>query len=135
MLIKITNTARDYAWGSRTLISDYFGTQPTGQPMAEIWFGTHPGSAATVAESGESLPDAIGHQLSFLLKILAAESPLSIQAHPNAAQAKAGFDRENAAGIGLTANNRNYKDDQHKPEMIGIQSPPVGWLSSSNQKA
>jgi mannose-6-phosphate isomerase len=118
VLIKITNTARDYAWGSRTLISDYFGTQPTGQPMAEIWFGTHPGSAATVAESGESLPDAIGHQLSFLLKILAAESPLSIQAHPNAAQAKAGFDRENAAGIELTANKRNYKDDQHKPEMI-----------------
>ncbi|MEY4019308.1 MAG: hypothetical protein RLZZ590_608 [Actinomycetota bacterium] len=118
MLIKITNTARDYAWGSRTLINDYFGTPATGQPMAEIWFGTHSGSAATVVESGQSLPEAIGHQLSFLLKILAADSPLSIQAHPNSSQAKVGFARENAAGIGLTANNRNYKDDQHKPEMI-----------------
>ncbi len=118
MLIKIANFARDYAWGSRTLISDYFGTPATGQPMAEIWFGTHPGSPAVTVDSGKPLQEAIGHSLSFLLKILAAESPLSIQAHPNLAQAQAGFERENAAGIAPFAANRNYKDDQHKPEMI-----------------
>ena len=118
MLFKISNSARDYAWGSKSLISDYFGVPRTGGPMAEIWFGTHCSSPAKVAESGESLSSKIGHELGFLLKILAAEAPLSIQAHPSSAQAKAGFARENAAGIPIEASNRNYRDDRHKPEMI-----------------
>ena len=118
MLVRITNDARDYAWGSRTLIPDYFSMPATGLPMAEIWFGTHPGSEARVLETGEALGSAIGHKLPFLLKILAADSPLSIQAHPTMQQAQAGFAAENAAGVPLGATNRNYKDDQHKPEMI-----------------
>lgn len=119
MLFKITNNARDYAWGSPTLIPDYFGIKPTGRPMAEIWYGTHDGSPSRVTETNQSLTAAIGGQpLPFLLKILAAETPLSIQAHPNAAQAVEGFARENAAGIGLLSADRNYKDDRHKPEMI-----------------
>ena len=118
MLFKISNSARDYAWGSKSLIADYFRIEPTGRPMAEIWFGTHSGSPAKVAESGETLSKAIGHELSFLLKILAADTPLSIQAHPSSAQAVAGFARENAAGIALDASHRNYRDDRHKPEMI-----------------
>ena len=119
MLFKITNRARDYAWGSTTLIPDYFGIAATGRPMAEIWFGTHEGSPARLVDDNQSLTAALGgKQLPFLLKILAAETPLSIQAHPNSAQAAEGFARENAAGIGFQANDRNYKDDRHKPEMI-----------------
>lgn len=119
MLFKVTNTARDYAWGSRTLIPEYFGVAATGRPMAEIWYGTHEGSPARLVEDNRTLGAALGgEQLPFLLKILAADSPLSIQAHPNSAQAVEGFARENAAGIGLHASDRNYKDDRHKPEMI-----------------
>jgi mannose-6-phosphate isomerase len=119
VLVKITNTARDYAWGSKTLIPDYFGTPASGREMAEIWYGTHDGSPARLVETSETLISALGgDQLPFLLKILAADSPLSIQAHPNSEQASEGFARENAAGIGLQASDRNYKDDRHKPEMI-----------------
>jgi mannose-6-phosphate isomerase len=119
MLFKVTNTARDYAWGSHTLIPEYFGVAATGRPMAEIWYGTHEGSPARLVEDNRTLTVALGgEQLPFLLKVLAADSPLSIQAHPNSAQAAEGFARENAAGIGLQASDRNYKDDRHKPEMI-----------------
>jgi mannose-6-phosphate isomerase len=119
VLFKITNSARDYAWGSSSLIPDYFGIAATGRPMAEIWFGTHEGSPARLADDNRTLSSAIdGAQLPYLLKILAADSPLSIQAHPNSAQAAEGFARENAAGVGLHAADRNYKDDRHKPEMI-----------------
>jgi mannose-6-phosphate isomerase len=120
MIRKITNQARDYAWGSKTLIADFFGLPATGGPMAEIWYGTHPGSLTFIADApSTTVLDALGGKpLSFLLKILAAGEPLSIQAHPNSAQAQAGFARENAAGLPLDAANRNYKDDRHKPEMI-----------------
>jgi mannose-6-phosphate isomerase len=119
VLFKITNSARDYAWGSSTLIPDYFGVAASGRPMAEIWYGTHEGSPARLVEDNRTLSAAIdGSHLPFLLKILAADAPLSIQAHPNSAQAAEGFARENAAGIGMHAADRNYKDDRHKPEMI-----------------
>ena len=118
MLLKITNQARDYAWGSRTLISDYFGIAATGGPMAEIWFGTHDASPAQLSDGTGTLTQKLGRQLPFLMKILAAESPLSIQAHPNSAQAKEGFEKENAKAISLTSSARNYKDDQHKPELL-----------------
>lgn len=118
MLTKLTNQALPYAWGSTHLISDHFGIEATGSPMAEIWFGTHAGSA-THTESGESLAALIGAgKLPFLLKILAAGKPLSIQAHPNSDQARAGFAAENAAGIALDAAHRNYKDALAKPELI-----------------
>ena len=123
MLAKLSNQPIDYAWGSRTLISDYFGIPATGEPMAEIWFGTHDGSPTQVQEVDVTLKDlriARGkpQALPYLLKILAAEKPLSIQAHPNPAQAIEGFARENNAGIALTDPNRSYKDDKPKPEMI-----------------
>lgn len=122
MLVKISNQPRNYAWGSRTLIADYFGPQipSTNEPMAEIWFGTHSGSPSVLAENPEKtlVSEIGGQELNFLMKILAADQPLSIQAHPNSAQAKAGFERENSQGIAVDANNRNYKDDQPKPEII-----------------
>ena len=119
MIVKLQNEARDYAWGSKTLISDYLGVPATGRPMAEIWYGTHAGSPTRLADNMHvSLREHIGADLPFLLKLLAADSPLSIQAHPTREQARVGFERENAAGIGLTASHRNYKDANHKPEMI-----------------
>ena len=123
MLVKLSNQALDYAWGSKTLISDYFGIPQTGKPMAEIWFGTHDGSPTEVVGQGHSLHEVLLSQgresrLPFLLKILAAEAPLSIQAHPNPQQAIEGFNRENAQGIPIDASNRNYKDDRAKPELI-----------------
>jgi len=121
--VKLTNQPLDYAWGSTTLISDHFGLASTGEPMAEIWFGTHDGSPTQVVGLDISLHDLLlargkDARLPFLLKILAAEKPLSIQAHPNEEQAIAGFAKENAAGLELTASNRNYKDDKPKPELI-----------------
>jgi len=116
MFVEITNEPRDYAWGSTTLIPELLGTAPDGHPQAEIWFGTHPGSPTRLATGGD-LRDAVG-ELPFLLKILAAGSPLSLQAHPTTAQAQEGFARENAAGVPIDAPQRNYKDPFAKPEMV-----------------
>ncbi|NCA07422.1 MAG: mannose-6-phosphate isomerase, class I [Micrococcales bacterium] len=123
MLVKLTNVALDYAWGSKTLIPDFFGVKPTGKPMAEVWFGTHDGSPTEVVGHNISLHDLLSAQgrsdrLPFLMKILAAEAPLSIQAHPNPEQAARGFARENEHGLAISAINRNYKDNKAKPEMI-----------------
>ena len=91
--------------------------------VAEVWFGTHDGGESKIQGSNQSLSEAIGSKLSFLVKFLAAQSPLSIQVHPNSVQAKEGFARENAAGISLTAAERNYKDDSHKPEILIAITP------------
>ena len=119
MFVAITNTPRDYAWGSATAIADLLGTPATGAPQAELWLGTHPGSPS-LTPSG-SLASVTS--LPFLLKVLAAASPLSLQAHPTIAQAVAGFARENAEGVPLDAANRNYKDELHKPEIIYALTP------------
>ena len=91
--------------------------------VAEVWFGTHDGGESKIQGSNQSLSEAIGSKLSFLVKFLAAQSPLSIQVHPNSVQAKEGFAKENAAGISLTAAERNYKDDSHKPEILIAITP------------
>jgi len=123
MLVKLMNQPMDYAWGSIDLIPDYFGVEATGKPMAEIWFGTHDGSPTEVVGSNKSLYSTLQERgqsgrLPYLLKILAAGAPLSIQAHPNPDQAVEGFARETAAGIPISAPNRNYKDELAKPELI-----------------
>ena len=124
---------RPYPWGSHTLIAQLRGEpSPSPQPQAELWFGAHPAAPATVngqglddaiaadpaAALGKRVQDAHGDQLPFLVKLLAAAAPLSIQAHPSLEQAKEGFERENAEGIALNSPNRNYKDPNHKPELI-----------------
>ena len=118
MIISISNTPRDYAWGSAGLISETLGRAPTKAIEAELWLGAHEGSPSRVVESDQTLIDVVGGRLPFLLKVLAAGSPLSLQAHPTMAQAEAGFARENALGIPLDAPERNYKDAFHKPELI-----------------
>jgi mannose-6-phosphate isomerase len=121
MFVGIANTPRDYAWGSRDDIANLLGRTPSGGPEAEYWLGTHPGSPAMV-EGGQGFADGTSlaslATLPFIMKVLAAETSLSLQAHPSIAQARAGFARENAEGIPLVAPDRNYKDELYKPEMI-----------------
>ncbi|MEY4313079.1 MAG: mannose-6-phosphate isomerase, class [Actinomycetota bacterium] len=125
-MFEIDNEPRDYSWGSLTAIAELLGRTPTGRPEAELWLGDHPASPARVTGSGESLsewgrqhPRELGaERLPFLVKVLAADSPLSIQAHPTLEQARAGFARDNAAGLADDAPNRNYRDANHKPEII-----------------
>ncbi|MFC7403080.1 mannose-6-phosphate isomerase, class I [Citricoccus sp. GCM10030269] len=133
---------RDYAWGSATLLAKLQGRVPTGRPEAEMWMGAHPGAPAGAVPvtdpQAEPVPlDALLERdpeamlgeaarfgrLPYLVKLLAAGRPLSIQAHPTIEQAREGFAAEEAAGIPLTAPHRNYKDDNHKPEMIVALTP------------
>ena len=124
---------RNYSWGSRTLIPELVGEEPTDSPVAEIWFGAHPNDPSTVdgknlddiiaadpqAELGFAVTDKFPHErLPYLVKLLAAAEPLSLQAHPTMEQAQEGFARENEADIPLTDRKRNYKDPSHKPEII-----------------
>ncbi len=121
MFVAITNTPRDYAWGSTGAISELLGRAPTDALEAELWLGSHHGSASTVVDHDltEGHDTLAGYvELPFLMKVLAAASPLSLQAHPNTEQAIAGFERENAAGIALDAPHRNYRDASAKPEFI-----------------
>jgi mannose-6-phosphate isomerase len=136
---RLANTVRAYDWGSATAIPEILGLEPTGEPAAELWMGTHPGAPSRLAGDdrqpadqtladlvaddpeaalGADLAGRTGPRLPFLFKVLAAERALSIQAHPSPEQAAAGFSRENDEGVPLDAPNRNYKDDQAKPELI-----------------
>nr|WP_232483618.1 mannose-6-phosphate isomerase, class I [Brevibacterium yomogidense] len=128
----MTNTVKDYAWGSPSGIPEILGNEPDGRPAAELWVGAHPGAPSFV--DGRGLDDLIasdpsrylgeasvarfGPRLPFLLKILSARTALSIQSHPSREQAIAGFAAESAAGIPLDAPHRNYRDEWHKPELL-----------------
>jgi mannose-6-phosphate isomerase len=123
---------RGYAWGSRTAVQSMLGIEVDGSPIAELWFGAHPDdpsptrgstldaviAADPVALLGADVVERFGPQLPFLLKLLAADRPLSIQVHPTHAQAEAGFLREDAACIARDGANRNYRDRNHKPELL-----------------
>jgi len=135
---RLENVVQRYAWGSHTALAQLQGRPPSGEPEAELWLGAHPNAPSLLAASGTPLDQAVrqapaellgeqvaaqfGH-LPFLLKVLAAAQPLSLQAHPSRAQAKAGFAREEAQGLARTAPDRNYKDDHHKPELICALTP------------
>ncbi len=138
---RLTNTIRPYAWGSTTAIPGLLGIAPTGEPQAELWMGAHPGAPSRIDRgAGEtSLADVIaadperelgaaavakfGPRLPFLFKILAAGAPLSLQVHPDLEQARAGYAEEERRGIPIDAPHRNYKDPNHKPEMICALTP------------
>lgn len=117
MIVKIENQPRDYAWGSTTLMTEALGIKSTGKPMAEIWFGNHPGSPSQTVD-GQSLAELRSNPLGFLLKFLAAAIPLSIQVHPSKQKAREGFARENALGLALDDSNRSYKDENPKSESL-----------------
>ncbi|MEA5052912.1 MAG: mannose-6-phosphate isomerase, class I [Propionicimonas sp.] len=123
-IVRITNRPREYSWGIPGGISRLFGWAPTSAPEAELWLGSHPLAPSQVVGPGAPWPDLAGWQAStgsslpFLLKVLAADSALSLQAHPTTAHARLGYADEEAAGIPLTAPARNYKDPYAKPELI-----------------
>ena len=136
----LDNVVQKYAWGSREAIATLQGRPvPSATPEAELWLGAHAlapsrvhRGALTLAELiaaspqrtlGTRVIDTHGATLPFLLKVLAAEQPLSLQAHPTLAQAREGFAREDAAGIARDAPNRSYKDANHKPELICALTP------------
>ncbi|MEU9032303.1 mannose-6-phosphate isomerase, class I [Streptomyces sp. NPDC048383] len=138
---RLTNTIRPYAWGSTTAIPTLLGVEPTGEPQAEMWMGAHPGApsrlergavATTLAdviaadpegELGAATVAKFGPRLPFLLKILAAGAPLSLQVHPDLAQAKEGWADEERRGVPVDAGHRNYKDANHKPELLCALTP------------
>lgn len=140
-MYKLNNKVQYYTWGSRIALTDRFGiANPQQSPMAELWMGAHPSASSQIFIRGawHSLEKEIAdnplvmlgqatwnnyRQLPFLMKILAADQPLSIQVHPNLIAAKAGFERENIQGIPLNHPNRNYRDANHKPELIYALSP------------
>ena len=141
---KLKNTIQNYAWGSHSAIQQLMGLPPTPEPWAELWMGAHPVAPSRVCVNnqwmsldtficqapgqilGDKTADIYQNNLPYLFKLLAAEKPLSIQAHPDKIQAKNGFDRENHLGIPLNDPKRNFKDPRHKPECICALTPFTG---------
>ena len=130
------NKIQNYDWGSRTAIHDLFGfANETQQPQAEVWMGTHPNGCSMVKQGNINVPlselikqdssaflsqstaETFG-DLPFLFKVLAADNALSIQVHPNKQDAELGYAKEQDLGVPLSAFNRNYKDANHKPELV-----------------
>ena len=141
MIYTLKNPIKNFPWGSRTAISEYFGVaNPTLDHQAELWMGAHVSDSSEINQDGVdiSLCEAITNNpeywlgkyakkysssLPFLMKILAAAEPLSIQVHPSKASAERGFIAENKQGIPLVTANRNYKDSNHKPELVYALTP------------
>ncbi|MCE9966588.1 mannose-6-phosphate isomerase [Lelliottia amnigena] len=139
---KLINSVQNYAWGSQTALTDLYGIpNPDNLPMAELWMGAHPRSSSKIEDAsgnvralrdvieadktallGNAVADRFG-ELPFLFKVLCADQPLSIQVHPNKKASELGFAKENAAGIPLDAAERNYKDPNHKPELVFALTP------------
>jgi mannose-6-phosphate isomerase len=134
----LDNPVRGYAWGSRTALAGLQGrSAPTPGPEAELWIGAHPDSPSAAGGTpltaliaadpagvlGAGTVDRFGPRLPFLMKVLAAGEPLSLQAHPTTEQAEAGYDAEEAAGKPADAFDRNYRDRFHKPELLVAVEP------------
>jgi len=133
---RMVNPVMTYAWGSRDAIANLQGRPPTGVAEAELWMGAHPQAPseleddstrqtldAVIADDpvgvlGELCFERFGPRLPFLLKVLAAEHPLSLQVHPNDEQARRGFASDEAAGVDRQAADRNYRDPFGKPELL-----------------
>jgi mannose-6-phosphate isomerase len=136
---QLTSTVRHYPWGSRTVIPDLLGLDsPAAEPYAELWMGAHPDAPSRLADGtpldaaiaaapdellGPAVRERFGTRLPFLMKVLAADTPLSLQAHPTPAQAEAGFAAEEAAGIPKDDPTRTFKDPFHKPEVLLAITP------------
>jgi mannose-6-phosphate isomerase len=147
LLRPMTNPIRSYAWGSREVLARLqVRTFPTASPEAELWMGAHPTAPSTVVVGGVArrLDEVIaadpheelgtttvgrhGPRLPFLLKVLAIDAPLSLQVHPSAAQALAGFEDEERRGVPVTAPARNYRDPHPKPELLVALSPVEAFV-------
>jgi mannose-6-phosphate isomerase len=140
-VLRLTSPVQRYPWGSADAIPRLLGVEPDGGPVAELWLGAHPSAPSTVhAEDGDRPLDAhvrgdvegtlggdviarFGSTLPYLLKVVAAERPLSLQVHPSLEAARAGFAAEEAAGVPVDAPHRNYRDANHKPELLYALTP------------
>jgi mannose-6-phosphate isomerase len=140
-LVRLGGPVRPYAWGSHRFLAELTGRPaPSDEPEAEQWFGDHPTAPSwAIADDGSSVgldvllasdpgawlgaTDDDGARLPFLVKLLAAATPLSLQAHPSAAQARAGYAREEAAGLPRDARDRSYPDPWAKPELLLALTP------------
>ncbi|MBW2284447.1 MAG: mannose-6-phosphate isomerase, class I [Deltaproteobacteria bacterium] len=138
----LKNPVRTYSWGSGTALQTLLGRpEAIGKPMAELWMGSHPGAPSMVMKDGQWTPlgeivraapesvlgkgvsRAFSRRLPFLFKVLGVGSPLSMQVHPDLRQAGEGYARENRMGMALDAPERNYRDENHKPEIICALTP------------
>lgn len=133
-MVALSPVVQAYAWGSRTALPELCGTtSPSPHPVAEHWFGAHDsgsslcgdgrGLDARIAadphgELGSRVVEEFGGGLPFLVKLLSAEQALSLQAHPSPEKAREGYAAENARGIAVDAADRNYRDVNHKPEIL-----------------
>src|SRR5918997_1764586 len=136
---QMTNAVRHYPWGSRTVIPELLGEPvPADRPYAELWMGGHPDQPSVLSTGlaldkaiaerpaellGPDVVETFGARLPFLMKVLAADAPLSLQAHPTMAQARAGFAAEEAAGVPRDDATRTFKDPWHKPELLLALTP------------
>lgn len=137
----LDNLVREYAWGSHRIIAELTGRPtPTAVPEAELWLGAHPLAPSSIITEhgpvsllsaiaadpathlGKTLMREYDSRLPFMFKVLAAEQPLSIQAHPTAGRARSGFAEEDARGVSSTDPERNYRDPFAKPELFIAQS-------------
>lgn len=150
-MLRLGFVRRTYSWGSPTALPAVLGREPDGRPFAEAWFGAHPCAPSPLLDP-EALPDddaaaslppdlasaiaqdpegtlgedvlaRFGPRLPYLLKVIAPGRPLSLQVHPTLDRARVGFERENARGLPLEAKDRNYRDANHKPEMLFALTP------------
>ena len=133
-MVALSPVVQAYAWGSRTALPELCGTaSPAPHPVAEHWFGAHDSgsslcadgraldariAADPVGELGVQVAREHGGGLPFLVKLLSAEQALSLQAHPSPEKARDGFAAEDARGIPVNAPDRNYRDVNHKPEIL-----------------
>jgi len=134
---RLENVIQPYAWGSHQALARLRGLDRSEKPEAELWMGAHPLAPSKTPrgpldqliardaahELGSLVVDTFGPKLPFLLKLLAAEQPLSLQAHPSLEQARAGFARDEAAKLPLADPKRSYKDANHKPELMCALTP------------
>ncbi len=133
---KLQGTVQHYSWGGASFLPKLLSIEnPNHKPFAEYWLGIHAGGPASIEVNQQAilLSDAIATDpkaalsepvfnhfggLPYLFKILDVKDMLSIQVHPTKEYAKVAFEKEEAAGIALNAPNRNYKDTNHKPEIM-----------------
>jgi mannose-6-phosphate isomerase len=120
-IYRLKGVVKHYDWGGSYFIPSLLQTEnKESRPFAEYWMGVHPlGMAKVETDAGEwkDLSEYTS-RLPYLFKLLDVKEMLSIQVHPSKMAAETGFARENAAGIPLDSPLRNYKDDNHKPELM-----------------
>ncbi|OSZ77503.1 mannose-6-phosphate isomerase, class I [Chitinophagaceae bacterium IBVUCB2] len=119
-IYKLEGAIKHYDWGGYTFIPTLLQKEnKEGKPFAEYWMGIHPlGVGQVITKDGKNALTNYSNSLSYLLKVLDVKDMLSIQVHPSKEAAEKEYARENAAGIPLESPQRNYKDDNHKPELM-----------------